>query len=79
MALKRISYKEVVLIGALIAIASASPAYAYLDPSSGAAISTAIMGFFAAIAFTARKYFHRIMRKITGKSPKDETDKSATE
>ena len=36
------------------------PAYAYLDPGTGSAIVTAILGFFAAVAFTVRKFFYRI-------------------
>lgn len=34
--------------------------FAYIDPGSGSAIITAILGFFAAITFTLRKYFYKI-------------------
>ena len=34
--------------------------YAYLDPGSGSALITAIFSFFAAIVYTAKKYFYKI-------------------
>ena len=34
--------------------------YAYIDPGSGGAIITAILGFFAAIGYTLRKYFYKL-------------------
>ena len=34
--------------------------FAYIDPGSGGAIITAILGFFAAIGYTLRKYFYKI-------------------
>ncbi len=40
---------------------SATPAHAYLDPGTGSAIVTTILGFFAAIAFTVRKYYYKIV------------------
>ena len=52
-----------VLIASII-----TPAHAYLDPGTGSAIVTAILGFFAAIAFTVRKYYYRIMSVFRGKS-----------
>ena len=35
-------------------------AHAYIDPGSGGAIITAILGFFAAIGYTLRKYFYKL-------------------
>jgi hypothetical protein len=34
--------------------------YAYVDPGSGGALITAILGFFAAIIYTIKKYFYKI-------------------
>jgi hypothetical protein len=39
--------------------------FAYIDPGSGSAIITAILGFFAAITFTLRKYFYKIKNFFT--------------
>lgn len=51
-----------------------SDAYAYIDPGSGSVVTTAIIGFFAAVAFTVRKYFY----KLTGmfSKPRDQSKSS---
>jgi hypothetical protein len=36
-------------------------AHAYIDPGTGSVVTTAILGFFAAIAYTCRKWFYRIV------------------
>jgi|TARA_B110000438_G_C15820808_1_gene654375 hypothetical protein len=41
--------------------------YAYLDPGSGSALITAIFSFFAAIVYTAKKYFYKIRHFFTKK------------
>jgi O-antigen/teichoic acid export membrane protein len=38
-----------------------APAHAYIDPATGAAVASAIMGFFATIYYTLRKRFYRLM------------------
>jgi hypothetical protein len=50
----------------------ADPAYAYIDPGTGAAVTTAILGFFASIAYTFRKYMYRVKDLFTGKGRKTE-------
>lgn len=60
-------------IASLFFLALVSPAAAYIDPGSGSVVTTAIIGFFAAIAYTARKYFYRVKDFLTGRSrAKDE-------
>ena len=44
------------------------PFLAYIDPGSGSVLTTAIVGFFAAIAYTFRKYFYKIKDRLTGQS-----------
>ena len=46
-------------------------AHAYIDPGSGSVLTTAIIGFFAAIAYTCRKYFYRLKDMVTGRKPTD--------
>ncbi|TRO95981.1 hypothetical protein FKB34_06345 [Glycocaulis profundi] len=53
---------EAIALGAAATLLVTAPAHAYLDPATGAAVTSAIMGFFAAIYFTLKKYYHRIMR-----------------
>lgn len=44
----------------------AEPAYAYIDPGTGSVVTTAILGFFAAIGYTFRKYMYKIKDMFTG-------------
>ncbi len=34
--------------------------YAYIDPGSGGALLSAVLGFFAAITYSIKKYFYKI-------------------
>ena len=61
---------RVILTGIVFA-AMTSVAHAYIDPGTGSVITTAILGFFAAVGYTMRKYFYRLKDMITGKT-KDE-------
>lgn len=45
----------------------AAPAYAYVDPGSGSAIVTAVLGFFAAIGYTMRKQFYKVRKLFKSK------------
>jgi hypothetical protein len=47
----------------------AQPAEAYIDPGTGSAVTAAILGFFAAVAYTFRKYLYRIKDWASGKKP----------
>jgi hypothetical protein len=53
----------------------ADPAYAYIDPGTGAAVTTAILGFFASIAYTFRKYMYRVKDLFSGKGRKPEASR----
>lgn len=56
--------------------AMTSNAYAYIDPGTGSVVTTAIIGFFAALAYTARKYFYRLKDLLgMGRSRADSQDK----
>jgi hypothetical protein len=46
----------------IIALFSATPAYAYLDPGTGSAILQGILGAIAAIAVVTKLYWYRILR-----------------
>lgn len=47
-------------------------AFAYVDPGSGSVIVTTILGFFAAIGYTFRKFFYNMKRRLTNPKPADE-------
>lgn len=38
--------------------------FAYIDPGSGGALITAILGFIAAITYSVRKFFYNISSKF---------------
>mgnify|MGYP006088793311 CR=1 FL=1 len=41
--------------------------YAYIDPGSGSALITAILGFFAAIVYSFKKFFYNFRAKFKSK------------
>lgn len=61
-------------LAAIFSVSMLSSAYAYVDPGSGSVIVTTILGLFAAIGYTFRKFFYNIKRKLTGSS-KSSSDK----
>lgn len=71
--MNRLSAAAVVALVAVLAMAGASPAHAYLDPGSGAIMLQAILGAFLAVGVTARIYWKRIrdgFRALFGKGAK---------
>ena len=47
--------------------------YAYIDPGSGSAIISAIIGFFVAIGVVLKTFWYKILQILSlKKSPKDE-------
>ena len=44
------------------------PAMAYIDPGSGSAIMTALVGFFIAIGLTIKTYWYKLKSLFTGKA-----------
>jgi hypothetical protein len=54
--------KDSLTAATLIFVLSAVPALAYVDPGSGSVIVTTILGLFAAIGYTFRRYFYKLRR-----------------
>jgi hypothetical protein len=60
-----------IFLMALVLFASTmEPAYAYIDPGSGSIVTSAIIGFFAAVAYTGRKYFYKLKDAVFGRHSK---------
>ena len=59
------------MLTAAFLVSGIGQAHAYIDPGSGSVLTTAIIGFFAAIAYTCRKYFYKLKDMITGSKPTD--------
>lgn len=50
------------------------PALAYLDPSTGSMIITAIVGLFASLVLAVKTYWYKLKSFFRGKSKAQETD-----
>ncbi len=59
-----------------VAVIQPSVALAYVDPGSGSVIVTTILGFFAAIGYTFRKYFYKLKRKMFGTKSNEENSRA---
>jgi len=53
---------KIKLLSILFTFLYIAPLHAYIDPGSGGAIVTAILGFIAAIGYTIRKYFYKLKK-----------------
>ena len=51
-----------------------SPVYAYIDPGSGSAIISAIIGFFVAIGLAIKTYWYKIKSFFKKKKDTSEID-----
>lgn len=51
---------DTLLVATILLLSSTQPSHAYIDPGSGSIVMTAILGFLAAVGYTARKYFYKI-------------------
>ncbi len=51
-----------------------SVSFAYIDPGSGSAIMSAIIGFFVAIGLVIKTFWYKIKSFFTGKKPEDHSE-----
>lgn len=63
--------KSTAILALAFFVSTIAPAHAYIDPGSGSVLTTAIVGFFAAIAYTFRKYFYKAKSAIFGRNTND--------
>ena len=63
---------QAVFIGLLI---TSFPAFAYIDPGSGSAIMSAIIGFFVAVAMAVKTYWYKIKGIFTRKKNDNQDEK----
>jgi hypothetical protein len=57
---------------ALILLTATTPAYAYLDPSTGSMILSAIIGLFATMALAVKTYWYRLKNLFRRESDKSQ-------
>jgi hypothetical protein len=60
---------------AMLVLVLPAPAHAYVDPGTGSVITTAILGLFAAVAYTFRKYMYRIKDFLSGRKGSSGVDR----
>jgi len=58
----------------LILALSAGPSHAYLDPGTGSMLLTGILGIFAAITYSLRRFFYRLMRVFRPGAARDTSE-----
>ena len=64
-------------LGAVFFAFSTSDASAYIDPGTGSVVTAAIIGFFAAAAYTVRKYFYKLTDLLRPRRTKDSGSKKS--
>jgi len=52
--------KSILAVTAILSLSVSANAHAYVDPGSGSAIMSAILGVFAAGAYMVRKQFYKL-------------------
>jgi peptidoglycan/LPS O-acetylase OafA/YrhL len=66
----RASPKSVLLLAVFCTLAGlATEAQAYLDPSTGSMIMSAIVGLFATIGLAVKTYWYKLKNLLKGKQP----------
>lgn len=63
------------LVAAVVLLTASPAAFAYLDPSTGSMVVSAIVGIFASIALAVKTYWYRIKALFR----RDKEDRSATQ
>lgn len=71
------SMRSRLLLAALVALLLPVPALAYLDPSTGSMLISAIVGLFASLALAVKTYWYRIKAFFRRKPTQSDTDDGA--
>ncbi len=58
--------RQILMLAAIGLLAFAPPAFAYLDPSTGSMILSAIVGLFATVALAVKTYWYRLKAFFRG-------------
>ena len=63
--------KNIIVLATLLYVMSANSAEAYIDPGSGSAIMSAIIGLFVAIGLVIKTYWYKLISLFAGKKPEE--------
>ncbi len=72
--------RELIFPTLLLTVAVCAPAHAYIDPGSGSAIMSAIIGFVVAVSLAVKTYWYKIKSLFGGgrtKSSADDADQES--
>ena len=78
-AIKNKRNRPVLLLGAIALGGFAPSAFAYLDPSTGSMVVSAIVGIFASIALAVKTYWYKIKGFFKRDSKQDSTSRDTPE
>lgn len=73
--MKMTSFVSIILTGLIANQLFVNDAYAYLDPGTGSALLQGVLAAVAAIAITAKLYWHRLLRFFGIRKTKKEDSK----
>ena len=68
-----------IFITPLLMLMWQEPAYGYIDPGSGSAIMSAIIGFFVAAGMLIKTYWYKLKSFFTGGAGKNQQDSANTD
>jgi len=68
---------SILVLASVLFASMTAPAHAYIDPGSGSVLTSAIIGFIAAAAYTGRKYFYKLKSAMFGRRDAATTDSKA--
>ena len=68
-----------ILITPLLMLTWQDPAYGYIDPGSGSAIMSAIIGFFVAAGMLVKTYWYKLKSFFKDGAGKDQQEKANTD
>lgn len=68
-----------IFITPLLMLMWQEPAYGYIDPGSGSAIMSAIIGFFVAAGMLIKTYWYKLKSFFTGGAGKNQQDNANTD
>jgi len=74
--MKTMSIVSIVLTGLVANQLLVNNAYAYLDPGTGSAVLQGVLAAVAAIAVTAKLYWHRLLRFFGIRKTKNDPEQS---
>ena len=63
--------KTTILVVFITLATTSTPVLAYIDPGSGSAIMSAVIGFFVAITMAVKTYWYKIKSIFSGKKTDD--------